>query len=73
MAKVQLSQTQKQLRAFSVWVSGSLRVNGQTQADLARFLNLDQSGVSMKIRGKTPWSLKEYFMIQEYFGEEFRQ
>lgn len=73
MAKVQLSQTQKQLRQFNIWTSGMLKVNGQTQADLARFLNLDQSGVSMKLRGKTPWSLREYFEVQQFFGEEFRQ
>lgn len=72
MAKVQLTQTQKRLRQFSIWVSGSLRVNDQTQGDLARYLGIDQSGVSMKIRGKTPWSLREYFEVQEFLGEEFK-
>lgn len=72
MARTQLTQTQKQLRAFSVWVGGMLATTDNTQEDLARYLGIDRSGVSMKIHGKTPWSLKEYFMIQEFFEEEYK-
>lgn len=72
MAKVQLTQTQRKLRDFSDWVGGRLRDNGQKQGDLATYLGIHPSGISMKLRGRTPWSLEEYYQIQEFFGEEYR-
>ncbi len=72
MAKVQLTQTQKKLRQFSIWVSGSLHANKQTQEELARYINVDRSGVTRRISGDTPWTLEEFFQVEEFFGEEFR-
>lgn len=72
MAKVTLSKARRKVGGFSVWVSGMLTVTKQTQAALAEYLNLSQSDVSKRIHGFVEWTLEEYFLVQEFFNEEFK-
>jgi len=39
---------------------------------LAEYLNLSQSDVSKRIHGTVKWTLEEYFQVQEFFNEEFK-
>lgn len=74
MAKVDLDKSKKKTRAFSVWVAGMIRISEDaTQEKLASYLGISQPVLNTRIKGKTTWSLKEYFATQEYFKEEFRE
>lgn len=72
MAKVQLNKASRKVNGFSIWVAGMLNVTQTKQSDLAKYLGLDRSGISMRIHGKTPWTLREFYETQEFFEEEFK-
>ena len=71
MAKVQLDKAAKKEQGFSVWVAGMLTTTGRTQEDLAYYLNIDQSNLWHRLHGNTPWRLREYYEVQEFFSEVY--
>lgn len=71
MAKVILDKPRQMVDKFSAWVLWMLRTTGTSQKKLADYLGIDQTGVSRKTKGLTPWKLKEFYMVQEFFGKEF--
>lgn len=72
MAKVILDTPRQKVNRFSAWVLWMLRTSGKTQKELAAYIGVDQAGVSRKVKGQTPWKLKEFYQVQEFFGEEFK-
>lgn len=49
-----------------VWFSQQLKRKGRSQADLARFLNLDRSAVTRMLNGERNMSVEEQDRIAEY-------
>lgn len=73
MAKVDLDKAKKFSRGFSIWVAGMIRVSDTaTQTKLANYMGLSQPALNTRIKGKTPWSLEEFYAAQEFFGEEYK-
>lgn len=73
MARTTLNPIGERMRAFNVWVAGMLKVHGKTQKDLAQYLGMDVSNVSRRLHGAAEWTLKEFYEVEEFFGEEFRK
>lgn len=73
MARTTLNHIGEKMRAFNAWVAGMLKVHGKTQKDLAQYLGMDVSNVSRRIHGSSEWTLKEFYEVEEFFGEEFRK
>ena len=71
MPKSTLNRTANNIKDFSVWVAGQMRVNDMTQKEVATYLNIDQPALSMRIHGKTGWKLREVFELYQLFGEEY--
>lgn len=73
MAKIDLDKSLRDVKDFSIWVAGMIRVtDGATQGSLANYLGISQPVLNTRIKGKTQWSLREYYAVQHYFGREFR-
>ena len=72
MAKVELDKAGKREQGFSVWVTGMLTTTGHSQEELAIFLNIPQPCLWKRLHGQTPWKLREYYEVQEFFGEELK-
>lgn len=49
-------------------VRAEMARNGTTQADLAEALNLPQSSVSARVRGRVPFRLDEIELASAFFG-----
>lgn len=73
MAKVDLDNAKKFSKGFSIWVAGMIRVSDSaTQSKLASYIGLSQPSLNTRIKGRTPWSLEEFYAVQDYFGEEYK-
>lgn len=73
MAKCSLNASGTAVKSFSVWVSGTLRVKKRTQKQLAEYIGLDVSNVSRRIHGDAEWTLREFYLAQEFLEEEFHK
>lgn len=74
MAKVDLDESIEFVRDFSHWVANTISdTDGETQVKVAKYLGISQPALSSRIKGHTPWSLREYMEIQIYFGKEFKK
>ena len=49
--------------AIGLRVHSLMWQNGITQAQVGRLLGIDQSAVSRKLRGKTPWKVSELVAV----------
>ena len=45
-----------------------LRRQKKNQTELATYVGIDQSGLSLRLCDKRAWTLKEYFNVLEFFG-----
>lgn len=73
MAKVNLDKSIEQTEQFTDWVCRKIRkTDGESQAKVARYIGISQPALSSRITEKAQWSLREFFAIQDYFGEEFK-
>lgn len=70
MARVK-DKTTDNIKKFSVWVAGQIRYNNMTYQDVACFLNIDKSGLSNRIHGKTDWKVREMFELFDLFNDEY--
>lgn len=71
MSRTTLNPIGEKMRAFNVWVAGMLKVQKKTQKQLAGYLGLDVSNVSRRLHGTAEWTLKEFYKVEEFLGEEF--
>ena len=71
MAKTTLNPIGERMRAFNVWVLGTLRFQRKTQKQLAEYIGIDVSNVSRRLHGTAEWTLKEFYKVEEFLGEEF--
>lgn len=71
MARTTLNPIGEKMRAFNVWVAGTLKAQKKTQKELAKYIGLDVSNVSRRLHGTAEWTLKESYKVEEFFGEEF--
>ena len=68
MTRQTLDVTSSKLRKFNDWIRGELRRQKKNQTELATFVGIDQSGLSLRLCDKRAWTLKEYFNVLEFFG-----
>lgn len=73
MARTQLDKAAKKEQGFSIWVLGMLASTGKTQEELAYYLNIAQPNLWHRLHGNTRWRLREYYEVQEFFAEEYKQ
>lgn len=70
MAKVALDKAGRKEEGFSIWTLGMLSHTGKSQEELAFYLNIPQPCLWKRLHGQTPWKLREYYEVLEFFGEE---
>ena len=73
MARTTLNPIGERMRAFNVWVAGSLKAQRKTQKQLADYIGIDVSNVSRRLHGATEWTLKEFYEVEEFLEEEFHK
>lgn len=73
MARSSLNAVGEELKAFNIWVAGMLAVSNKTQRDLADYLCMTQPSISYRLSGQVQWSLRDFFKIQEFFNEKYKE
>lgn len=68
MTRQTVDATGTKLRRFNDWIRGELRRQKKNQTELATYVGIDQSGLSLRLCDKRVWTLKEYFNVLEFFG-----
>lgn len=71
MPKVFLTNEEREEFRFNNFLRGMLRMQKKTYEDLGRELNLDKSGISQRINGKTRWTLPEIITALQFLETEF--
>lgn len=73
MPRVTLDKTSTLYRRFNDWVRGELCRQKKNQTDLARYLGLDQCGISKRMTGQVAWGFKEVLNVIEYLGGDLAE
>lgn len=60
----------KKYRQFNNFIRDSMKDKGINQTQAAEWLNLTQASVSMKLTGKTEWTMREIISLYELLGIE---
>ena len=68
MPRVTLDPAERDITRFSDWVRGELRRQKKKQTDLADAMGITQGTLSLKMAGKTTWTLADYYRAVRYLG-----
>ena len=70
MARRTVDTTGTKVRRFNDWLRGEMRRQKKNQEELAYYIGIDRSGLSLRMNGKRAWKLKEYFDTLEFLGKK---
>ena len=73
MPRTTLDKPTTSYRRFNDWVRGELRRQKKSQTDLARYIGIDQCGISKRLSGSTSWGFMEALNAVEYLGGELTE
>lgn len=71
MPKLRPTPEQLAIRRFNGFVQDGMTRHGMTQTQLGSEIGVDQGGISLRLKGKTKWTLPEMFRVCEVFGEDY--
>lgn len=67
MPRIKSKKKDYMLTDFNVWVAGQLHIREMKQSELGDLLGIPQQSVSQRLRGQTPWTLKEAIIVLHEF------
>lgn len=73
MPRTNVNQCQTKYRRFNDWVRGELKTRHDNQGNLAQYLNLSRSSLTLRLLGKVEWTFKEVLNTAEYFGVDIAE
>lgn len=73
MPRTNVNKCQTQYRRFNDWVRSELKLRHDNQGNLARYLNLSRSSLTLRLLGKVEWTFKEVLNTAEYFGVDIAE
>lgn len=71
MPKVFITKEQREINRFNDYVRGELRRRNLRHADLAKELDLPQVSITMRLCGKTDWSLADIVSTLAFLGTTY--
>ena len=73
MPKTNVNRIAIQYRRFNDWVRGELKYRHMNQAELAEYLNLSRSSLTLRLLGKVEWTFKEVLNTCEFFDRTLEE
>ena len=71
MPRTNVDRVATKYRRFNDWIRGELREQHKTQRELAEYLNIEQSTLSMRMSGDIEWMFRDVLKVLEYFNASF--
>ena len=62
----------RKLNKFNDFVRGELRRKKISQSDAAYRIGIPQSGLSKRLSGQTPWTIREIFIVYDILELDIR-
>lgn len=71
MPRTNVNRVATKYRRFNDWLRGELKEQRKTQKELADYLNIEQSTLSMRMNGLIEWLFWDVLEVLEFLNASF--
>ena len=71
MPRTNVNRVKTKYRRFNDWLRGELKDRHIRQKELADYLNIEQSTLSLRINGKVEWLFRDVLEVLYFLGVGF--
>lgn len=73
MPRTNVNRVKTKYRRFNDWLRGEMKHKRVRQTELAEYLNIEQSTLSMRMNGEIQWPFMDVLEVMEYFNASFEE
>ena len=73
MPRTNVNRVATKYRRFNDWLRGELRRRKMKQEELADYLNIGRSTLTLRLNGTIEWSFRDVLKVLDYFEVDFEE